>query len=96
MENTTIKVSLGTIKEKRKITDSVKAPFEDVKTVNVSCDLCLKAYYKDGRIHYTYKAGEVKKQLRFHPGYATSSARIYVTNTEGKTVTILLSAKIVV
>lgn len=96
MENTTIKVSLGTVKEKRKVVDSVIAPFEDVKTVNVSCDLCLKAHYKDGRIHYTYKAGEVKKKFRFYPGYSTSDVRIYVTNTEGKTVTILLSAKIVV
>ena len=96
MENTTIRISLGTIKERRKVTDSVVAPFEDVRSVSVSCDLCLKAYHKDGRIHYTYKAGEVKKKLRFHPGYSTSEVRIYVTNTVGKTVTIILSAKIVV
>lgn len=96
MGNSTITISLGDIKERRKVTGSVAPGLQDIVSVTPSCPKCLKASFKNGRIHYTYKAGEVKKALRLYPGYSLAEVKIFLVDKDGNAQTIKLLAKIVV
>lgn len=96
MGNSTIKISLGTLRERKKIKDSVKPTISNIVKVNVSCSDCLKAWLKDDRVYFELKTGEVGKHLRFHPGYKNLAVSIYLVNEEGTPQTILLQAKVIV
>lgn len=97
MENSSLSIFLDDIKEKRKIKGDVLPTIENPISVEVSCSECMKAkLLPNGRVEYTYKAPEVPKQLRFHPGFGTIRTKIFVTNREGHTQTIHLHGKVVV
>lgn len=94
MVNSTITISLGTVKEKRKIKDTVQPSITDIVSVDVSCSMCLKAYMKGDTLHYEYKTGVVPTSHRFHPGYTTSEAKIFLVNKDGESQTVKLTVKI--
>lgn len=94
MVNSTITVSLGTVKEKRKIKGTLQPNITDIVSVDVSCSLCTKAFMKGDVLHYEYKTGVVPVSHRFHPGYTTAEVKIFLVNKDGESQTVKLSAKI--
>ena len=93
-----INYSLGEIKQKTKVSDSIPNPVKKViRDVKASCS-CTNVNHLNDRINFTYEAPEIQQKTMEHPvwkGYLEIYKLITITYTDLTTEAIQIHAKIV-